>query len=1063
MAYAAGIRTRTRPADVNAPIPENPPNPASRLLVGQKEILEGIVAGRSLADLLYAICQLVEAQTENMLCSVLLLDSDGIHVRHGAAPSLPAEFVRAIDGAPIGPTAGSCGTAAYRGEAVIVEDIATDPLWQDYRHLALPHGLQACWSTPVFDRQRRVLGTFAIYYRHPRKPAPEHAALIEMATQTAAIAIEHHRVLENLRENEERFRQMAENIRDVFWLTDPAKNTMLYVSPAYETIWGRSCESLQKSPRTWLEAIHPEDRDRVIKAAAWDQSTGNYEQEYRIVRPDGTLRWIRDQAFPVRNANGAIYRIAGIAEDITKRREAEAEMRCSNERFLLVSRATNDAVWDWDFAQNTLWWNESFTTLFGYSLEEIEPGPESWTLRIHPEELDQVTADFHRIVDGSENSWAAEYRFRRKDGSYADIFDRGFVIRDAAGKAVRMIGAMQDITQRKQAEKRIKRQNRVYAMLSGITTLIVRVHDRQKMFDEVCRIAAEQGGFGMVWIGLLDRATGNVKPAAWAGFEVDDEWGSITASARDDAGGQGVTGRAIRSGKPEIINDIVQDQRPSSKRRTTAITRGFRSVIALPLFVDNEVVGNFSLYAREADFFDVEEVRLLTELAGDISFALQYIAKEEKANHLAYYDATTGLPNRTLFLEHLSHALHVAGESAGKFVLVLGDVKRFRMINNTLGRQAGDEVLKQVAGLLRRLVSHPENLARVSGDCFATFLPAIRDLTEVVHRIENLATEGLRKPVSVAGRDLALAFTIGAAVFPEDGADAETLFRNAEAALKKAKASGERYLFYAPEMNARVAESLTLENKLRRALDLGQFVLHYQPKVDVRTRALTGLEALIRWQDPELGLVPPAEFIPLMEETGLILEVGRWALQQAVSDHCKWTGQGLRPPRIAVNVSSIQLRQKNFVDTVAEAIGGFGGKDVALDLEITESVMMENLRDMTKALQIISDLGVRIAMDDFGTGYSSLSYIAKLPINELKIDRSFVIDMTGSEYSRNIVTMIIQLAHTLRLKVVAEGVDAEDQVHILDRLGCDQMQGYLISKPLPPAEIERLLEKSRAT
>ena len=1063
MAEVAGIRVRTRLPAVNAAMPAGPPDSATRLLIGQKEIIEGIVAGRDLADLLTAICRLVEAQTDNMLCSILLLDSDGIHVRHGAAPSLPAEFVHAVDGSAIGPTAGSCGTAAYRGEAVIVEDIATDPLWQDYRHLALPHGLRACWSTPVLDQQRRVLGTFAIYYRSPRKPAPEHAALIEMATQTAAIAIEHHRALENLRENEERFRQMAENIRDVFWLTDPAKNTMLYVSRAYEAIWGGTCKSLQESPRTWLEAIHPEDRDRVIKAAIWDQSTGTYEQEYRIVRPDGTLRWIRDQAFPVRNADGEVYRIAGIAEDITKRREAEAEMRHSNERFLLVSQATNDAVWDWDFTQNTLWWNDGFTKLFGYPREELEPGPESWTLRIHPEELDHITADFHAVVDGTEQYWSAEYRFRRRDGSYADIFDRGFVIRDAAGKAIRMIGAMQDITRRKQSEIKIKRLNRVHAVLSGINTLIVRVRDRQQLFNEACRIAAEQGGFGMVWIGLLDRESGDVTPVAWAGPDADDEWVRLKASARDEPLGQGAIGRAIRSGKPELINDIALEPGIKGEHRMIAFAHGYRSLIALPMIVDDAVVGAFVLFAREAGFFDAEEVRLLSELAGDISFALQYIAKEEKANYLAYYDAITGLPNRTLFLEHLSHALHVAGDNAGKFVLVLGDIKRFRMINDTLGRQAGDEALKQVAGHLLRLVSHPENLARVSGDCFATFLPAIRDLTEVVHKVENLAAEGLRKPVTVAGRDLALTFTIGAAVFPEDGADAETLVRNAEAALKKAKAGGERYLFYAPEMNARVAESLTLENKLRHALELGQFVLHYQPKVNVHTRALTGLEALIRWQDPELGLMPPADFIPLLEETGLILDVGRWALRQAVSDHCDWTGRGLHPPRIAVNVSSIQLRQKNFVDTVVEVIKGFGGTEIALDLEITESVMMENLADMTKALQIFRGLGLKIAMDDFGTGYSSLSYIAKLPINELKIDRSFVTEMARNEYSRNIVTMIIQLAHTLQLEVVAEGVDAEEQVRILDQLGCDQMQGYLISKPLPPAEVELLLRKPRTS
>lgn len=910
-----------------------PPDPATRLLVGQKKILEGIVSGDPLPELLTAICRLVEAESDNMLCSILLLDADGVHVRHGAAPSLPDEFVHAVDGSAIGPTAGSCGTAAYRSEAVVVKDIATDPLWKDYRHLALPHGLQACWSTPVFDPHRRVLGTFAIYYREPRRPSPEHAALIEMATQTAAIAIEHHRTIEKL------------------------------------------C--------------------------------------------------------------------------------------ISEERFALVSKATNDAVWDWDFKKNTIWWNDGFSKLFGYPREELESGPESWTLRIHPDEVQKVADDIHTVIDGSEQYWSAEYRFRRRDGSYADIFDRGFVIRDAAGKAIRMIGAMQDITQRKQAEVKIRRLNRVHAVLSGINTLIVRVRNRQQLFTEACRIAAEQGGFGMAWIGLLDPATEDVIPAAWSGSAINEEWAMLKTSAREDGEGRGTIGTAIRTRQPVIINNIAAGLDINNRRRSMVVEHGLLSAIALPLLVEGEVAGVFMLFAREAGFFDDEELRLLTELAGNISFALQYIANDEKANYLAYYDVVTGLPNRTLFLEHLSHALHVAGDAAGKFVLVLGDIKRFRMINDTLGRQAGDEVLRQVGAHLLRLIRNPENLARVSSDCFATFLPGFVDPAEMSHRIDHFTAEILRNPVKIGGHELSLAFAMGIAVFPDDGSDAETLYRNAETALKKAKAAGNSYLFYAPEMNARIAESLALENKLRRALDLGQFVLHYQPKVDVRTRAVTGLEALIRWQDPELGLVPPAKFIPLMEETGLILDVGQWALRQAVADHCDWTARGLHPPRIAVNVSSIQMRQKNFVDTVVEVIRGFCGKEVALDLEITESVMMENLVDMTKALQIIRGLGAHISMDDFGTGYSSLSYIAQLPINQLKIDRSFIIGMAGSEYSRNIVTMIIQLAHTLHLEVVAEGVDAEEQVHILDQLGCDQMQGYLISKPLPRAEIEQLLRKSR--
>lgn len=905
---------------------------AHHLLAGQKDILAGVASGRPLADSLDAICRLAEEDDDEMLCSILLLDSDGVHLRHGAAPSLHPEYMRQIDDSAIGPAAGSCGTAAFRGQPVVVEDITTDPLWAEYRHLATPYGLRSCWSTPVFDDKKLVLGTFAIYYRQPRLPSPQHMHLIEICTQTAAVALQHHRATSNLAKSEE--------------------------------------------------------------------------------------------------------------------------------RFMLASLAANDAIWDWDFEKSTVWWNDGFTSLFGYPPEEVEPGPESWTNRIHPDDVSRVTEDIHAVIDGSAQLWSAEYRFRRHDGEYAEIFDRGFVIRDSSGKATRMIGAMQDITRRKQAEEKVKRLNRVHTVLSGINTLIVRERNKQKLFDEACRIAAEDGGFTRVWIGKFDPSTLDVTPVAWAGFGIDEEWARMKATGRDDPPyGQGAVGRAIRSRKPVFVNDMTLETSVNNERRRSSLAQGLRSTITLPLFVDDEIVATFSLYTREPGFFDAEEVRLLTELAGDISFALQYLEKSEKADYLAYYDVVTGLPNRTLCMEHLTQALH---SSSGKLALVLGDIQRFRMINETLGRQAGDAVLKQVAAHLLQFVQTPENLARVSADGFATFLPEIRSVAEVVHRIENLAAKALHTPVRIDGKELTLSFTVGVAVYPDDGADAETLFHNAEAALRKAKATGERYLFYAPEINARVAEALTLENKLRQALELDQFVLFYQPKVDVRTRALTGMEALIRWQDPELGLVPPIKFISLLEETGLIVDVGAWALRRAVADSRNWIAQGLHPPRIAVNVSAIQLRRDDFVDTIIQTLDGFGDADNALDLEITESIVMENVQDIIRKLQVIRGLGINIAIDDFGTGYSSLSYIAKLPISTLKIDRSFIIEMSRNDYSRDIVTMIIQLAHTLRLNVVAEGVDDESHVTILGALGCDQMQGYLIRKPLPPDEIAPLLKSPGA-
>ncbi len=605
----------------------------------------------------------------------------------------------------------------------------------------------------------------------------------------------------------------------------------------------------------------------------------------------------------------------------------------------------------------------------------------------------------------------------------------------------------------------LERLNRVFDVLSSISSLLLRFRNRQELFEEACRIATEHGQFGIAWIGTYNTETMEVTPAAWSGIDMEpvDSRLSLVGNGTDIA--PGTMARLFIEHLPVVYNDIGANSHAGGSRREEALRRGYRSLIVLPLVVDSKVVASFSLFAREVGFFNEDEIRLLTQLAGDISFALQYIAKEEAATYLAYYDPLTGLPNRTLFLEHLSHALVSARNSPGHLVLALGDIKRFRHINDMLGRPAADEILTKLSARLLQLFRNPENIARISGNCFATFLPGITDLSEVALRIEHLMKDAIDRPITVADQEINLAFSVGVAVHPHDGLNAETLFRNAEAALAKAKAEGERYVFYAPEMNSRVAETLALETKLRRALEADHFVLFYQPKVAVATGRLTGFEALIRWQDPELGLVPPAKFIPLMEETGLILDVGKWALGRAVADYRAWSAAGLQPPRIAVNVSSKQLRQKNFIDMIVNAVDNFGELDVALDLEVTESVLIEDIQEAIKKLQVVRGLGVEISIDDFGTGYSSLGYIAKLPINALKIDRSFVIEMANNEYCRNIVKMIVSLAHTLNLKVIAEGVDDEEHVRILRELRCDEMQGFLISRPIPPAEIEVLLRQ----
>jgi EAL domain-containing protein (putative c-di-GMP-specific phosphodiesterase class I) len=338
----------------------------------------------------------------------------------------------------------------------------------------------------------------------------------------------------------------------------------------------------------------------------------------------------------------------------------------------------------------------------------------------------------------------------------------------------------------------------------------------------------------------------------------------------------------------------------------------------------------------------------------------------------------------------------------------------------------------------------------------------IRTVEDVARRLEEKAARFFAAPFQVDGHEVRLSGKAGIAVFPDDAADADALFRNAEASLKRAKETGERYLFYAPHINARVSEQVELENRLRKAVDRGELFLHYQPKIDMASRAIVGVEALMRWQSGEAGLVSPARFVPVLEQTGLIFEAGRQAVAAASATYRRWQAAGLAAPRIAVNVSALQLRRKSFVEDIAGAVRDMGSDGGGVDLEITESLLMEDIDESIRKLRALRGRGMHIALDDFGTGYSSLAYLSKLPVDTLKIDRGFVRGMTEKSEDTSIISIIISLAQALRLKTVAEGVESEQQAQLLRLLRCDQMQGYLFSPPVPSEKVEALLSAAPA-
>ena len=612
--------------------------------------------------------------------------------------------------------------------------------------------------------------------------------------------------------------------------------------------------------------------------------------------------------------------------------------------------------------------------------------------------------------------------------------------------------------QRVQQQQRILRLTRVYAVLSGINSAIVRIHDRLELFREACRIATEEGKFGMAWIGEVDSARQAVVPVAWVG--IGDEPGSQPVSLNSEfAKNPGPVRWVIEQKELFVINDLAEHDM-ASDRMKEALSRGYSSMIVLPLVVDEVAIGVIVLYASEADFFTKEEIELLRELAGDVSFALAYIGKQDLLAYLAFYDALTGLPNRALFHDRLTQALQAARRNPGERVSVaLYNINRFRHINDTFGQAIGDHLLRELAQRLQAVWPEASNLARIPVDHFLGLLSDTRDPLEVASDLDKAIVQVLAQPLIAGDREIRVSMSAGIAVSPDDGVDSDTLIRNAGAALREAKLSGERYLFYQQNMNALIAQSLNLENKLRTALDRNEFVLHYQPKVSGATRKVTGVEALIRWNDPETGLVPPGTFIPLLEETGMILQVGSWAIRQALADAQLWRAAGIEPPRIAVNVSALQLQQRDFVESVRNALAVSNGRMPSIDLEITESMIITDIEQNIARLAAIREMGLAIAIDDFGTGYSSLGYLARLPVDALKIDQSFVGTMTTSTVSMTIVSTMIAMAHALDLKVIAEGVEEEEQAKFLTLLKCDELQGYLISRPLPA---DRLLEFLRS-
>ena len=576
---------------------------------------------------------------------------------------------------------------------------------------------------------------------------------VERELREAKIRRERKRAEERFRQSEERFRQIAESIREVFWMTDPKKNQMLYISPAYEKIWGRSCEDLYEQPQSWLEAIHPEDRGRVLKTATEKQLQGTYDEEYRIMRPDGTIRWIRDRAFPVRDASGQVHRITGIAEDITERREVE-----------------------------------------------------------------------------------------------------------------------------------------------------------------------------------------------------------------------------------------------------------------------------------------------------------------EMVQRVAYYDTLTGLPNRSMLYDRLVATIRTHAEGNRRTALLVVDLNRFREINDTLGHDRGDEIIKRVGEGFRAAMFDRDIVARPGGDEFSILLVDLADAKDIDRAVQKILNV-LGQPFLIDNLPVRIEASIGVALYPDHGESAEVLFRRADVAMHLSKKTGASYVVYDPAQDKHSPQRLGLMGELHLAIEHNELLLVYQPKISLKTRHIVGVEALVRWRHPSRGMIPPDQFILPAEQTGLIHPLTRWVIAAGMRQCKAWREAGMEFT-VSINLSARNLLDPKLPSQVAEQLKSTGVNPDWMRFEITESAIMADPAHALEVLMKLHGMGIHFSIDDFGVGYSSLEYLQKLPVDTIKIDKSFIVNMDRNSNNTVIVRSTIDLAHNLGLRTVAEGVENKDLWDRLEALGCDIAQGYYMCKPMPADDLARWLQES---
>jgi diguanylate cyclase (GGDEF)-like protein/PAS domain S-box-containing protein len=803
---------------------------------------------------------------------------------------------------------------------------------------------------------------------------------------------------QRLRESEEKYRLLVATIPEVVWKTD-AKGNVIFVSPQVEALLGYSAnEFLQQGDSLWFNSVHPDDKEKVGQAFESLMKLGEpYDIECRARKKNGEWFWAHDRGVATIDSNG-FRAAAGIISDITARKAGEeSENRYRSlfenmlEGFAHCEMLFDDRGCPIDFVYLDV--NSAFGKLTGLSNVVGKKFSE-----IVPGGKDSQPELFERYSRVALTSQPERFETEIKAlGMWFSISAYG------AGDGC-FVATFDNVTERKRIEQALRKAEEKYrAIFEGAVVGIFRTTPAGRYIDV------------------------NPAMARMLGYDSPQE---LVASITD------IAGQVFADPKRrEEVQRLLKEQTTVKNFEYEAFRKGgskmWFSANVRALYQDAVLVG------YEGTNEDITTRKLA----------------EERIQYLAYYDALTGLPNRTLLRDRLTKALADARRQRYKIALLFIDLDGFKDVNDSLGHAVGDLFLQNVAERLSRWAREQDTVARLGGDEFLIMLSHIGDAADAAVAGERLM-DAMTAEFIVEGHSLHVSCSIGISVFPEHGADCETLIKNADAAMYSAKADGRNsFRFFTEDMNAHAVERVTLENSLRSALAKNQLFLMYQPQMDIATGRITGLEALLRWQHPELGLVPPDRFIRIAENSGQIVPIGEWVLRTACNQARKWQDEGIPAISVAVNVSAVQFRQADFCELIRNVLQDTGLAPQHLELELTESLLLANADVTLSVLKELKTMGVTLAIDDFGTGYSSFSYLRQFHVNNLKIDRSFINDVATNPDDAAITAGIIGMAKNLKLKVIAEGVENEAQMSFLRAHECDEIQGYYFSKPLATDEV----------